>query len=82
MKKILLVDLFKGVAIINIIIVHSAQIYNLPDFVKSITNFGQMGCQMFFLMSITGSFAWFYLTKMAVIIMLNRLMKQLFWLTI
>ena len=48
MQKILLVDLFKGVAIIMIIIVHSAQIYNLPDFVKSITNFGQMGCQMFF----------------------------------
>lgn len=46
-----LVDIFKGIAIIMVILVHSAQTFELPKGINYILNFGQMGCQIFFLLS-------------------------------
>lgn len=50
-KRNPLVDIFKGIAIIMVIIVHSAQTFELPEGINYIPKFGQMGCQIFFLLS-------------------------------
>lgn len=50
-KRIPLVDIFKGFAMIMVVIVHAEQIIALPSGVDCIAKFGQMGCQIFFLMS-------------------------------
>lgn len=50
-RRIPLVDIFKGFAMIMVVIVHAEQIIALPSGVDCIAKFGQMGCQIFFLMS-------------------------------
>lgn len=50
-KRNPLVDIFKGIAIIMVILVHSAQTFELPGGINYIPRFGQMGCQIFFLLS-------------------------------
>ncbi len=46
-----LVTFFKGVAICMIIFVHSSQYFLLPAWAKKLPQFGQMGCQIFFVLS-------------------------------
>ena len=41
------IDLIRGIAIIMVFIVHYGQSFGTPE----ITEFGQMGCQLFFLVS-------------------------------
>lgn len=50
-QKINSINFCKGIAILMIIIVHSAQRFILPDWAKFITSFCQFGCQWFFLIS-------------------------------
>lgn len=50
MRKVV-VDYFKGAAILLIILVHSAQPFGLKGLLGDFACFGQMGCQIFFLMS-------------------------------
>ncbi|MBE6795950.1 MAG: acyltransferase [Ruminococcaceae bacterium] len=45
---------FKGVAIILVVLVHSVRYFDLPFYAKCVQNFGQMGCQIFFLISAFG----------------------------
>ena len=51
MKRNPLVDIFKGIAIMMVILVHSAQTFGLPEGVNYIPKLGQLGCQIFFLLS-------------------------------
>lgn len=46
-----IVDYFKGLSILLIIICHAVQVYELPACVEKFTSFGRMGCQIFFLLS-------------------------------
>lgn len=46
-----LVDIFKGIAIMMVVLVHSAQTFDLPKEVAYIPKLGQMGCQIFYLLS-------------------------------
>lgn len=50
-NKIFEVTFFKGIAILMIIFVHFAQIFNLPTFVSEFSKFFQMGCQIFLVLS-------------------------------
>lgn len=50
-EKLLVVDLLKGIAIIMVILVHIGQAFDLPRWLTLITGFGQMGCQIFFVIS-------------------------------
>ena len=50
-KKIKSIDLYKGIAIIFVIITHFAQLFNLPHIMDRLSRFGQMGCQIFFALS-------------------------------
>lgn len=45
------VDFFKGIAIMMVIFVHSAQPFPLPDWFSSVSSLGQLGCQIFFVLS-------------------------------
>jgi peptidoglycan/LPS O-acetylase OafA/YrhL len=45
------IDLCKGVAILMVILVHSAQPFKLPSPWAEVLAMGQMGCQMFFVLS-------------------------------
>lgn len=45
------VNIFRGIAMLMILIVHSVLEFELPLFIKEIAGFGQMGCQFFFLLS-------------------------------
>lgn len=49
--KLISVDFFKGIAIIMVIFVHSAQKFSLNGLLKLVPQFGQMGCQIFFVLS-------------------------------
>ena len=49
-----LVTFFKGVAIILVVLVHSHQKFMLTDTARLMPRFGQMGCQIFFLLSAFG----------------------------
>lgn len=42
---------YKGIAIMMVIMVHSAIRFDIPNSLSFITRFGQMGCQIFFVMS-------------------------------
>ena len=50
-KRIPLVDLFKGFAMICVVVVHAEQIIALPDCLDGLARFAQMGVQIFLLMS-------------------------------
>ena len=50
-RRIPLVDIFKGFAMIMVVIVHAEQIIGLPNGIDCFARFGQNGCQIFFLMS-------------------------------
>ncbi len=45
------IDFLKGLAILAVLLVHTAQKYHLPSSVKYVCSFGQYGCQMFFVIS-------------------------------
>ena len=45
------VDFLKGIAILAVIIVHIAQTFILPLIVSNIAKLGQLGCQLFFVIS-------------------------------
>lgn len=49
-----LTDFFKGIAIILVILVHSHQIFVLAAPYTAVQRFGQMGCQIFFVLSSFG----------------------------
>jgi len=49
-----LTDFFKGVAIILVILVHSHQAFDLSPMFNAVQRFGQMGCQIFFVLSSLG----------------------------
>ena len=49
--RLRLVDVFKGIAIMLIVFVHYSQYFNVGSFFEEISKFGQMGCQIFFLMN-------------------------------
>ena len=51
-KRIPLVDLFKGFAMICVVVVHAEQIIALPDCLDGLARFAQMGVQIFLLMSV------------------------------
>ena len=55
-EKIEYFAILRGVAIIAIIFTHIHQIFDLPAYVRISPRFGQMGCQVFFLIS--GFFAY------------------------
>jgi peptidoglycan/LPS O-acetylase OafA/YrhL len=42
---------YKGIAIMMVIMVHSAIRFDIPNSLSFITRFGQMGCQIFFVIS-------------------------------
>lgn len=44
-------DALKGVAILAVIAIHTSQSFNLPMLIGSITKMGQLGCQLFFVVS-------------------------------
>ena len=46
-----LIPFFKGIAILMIILVHSSQKVGLTDVQRLVPRFGQMGCQIFFVLS-------------------------------
>ncbi len=50
-ERVPLVDLFKGFAIIMVVMVHTEQMVPLPYKLDFLIKFGQMGCQIFFIMS-------------------------------
>lgn len=50
-SRITSVSFFKGVAIAMVVLVHYAQSFVLPDFLAKVAHFGQMGCQIFFVLS-------------------------------
>ena len=50
-KELWLVDFFKGIAILMVFLVHSAQRFELPAILTYIPRFSQMGCQIFFVLS-------------------------------
>ncbi len=45
------VTFFKGIAIFMVLFVHSTQRFALPVWLKMVGGFGQMGCQIFFVLS-------------------------------
>lgn len=49
-----LTDFFKGIAIILVILVHSHQKFDLDPMFNAVQRFGQMGCQIFFVLSSFG----------------------------
>lgn len=49
-----LTEFFKGIAILMVILVHSHQIFDLSAPYNTVQKFGQMGCQMFFVLSSFG----------------------------
>jgi hypothetical protein len=49
-----LTDFFKGIAIILVILVHSHQAFDLLPMFNAVQRFGQMGCQIFFVLSSLG----------------------------
>lgn len=49
-----LTEFFKGVAILMVILVHSHQMFDLSAPYNTVQKFGQMGCQMFFVLSSFG----------------------------
>lgn len=49
-----LTNFFKGIAIFMVILTHSHQMFNLPNVLRYIPRFGQMGCQIFFVLSAFG----------------------------
>ena len=59
-KKLVSIDILKGVAILVIILAHSTQLLPVSDKIRIITQYGQMGCQLFFLVSgFTLCLSWF-----------------------
>lgn len=50
-RRLKIIDYFKGVSIILIIVCHISQVFNLPHYVSAVTSLGQMGCQIFFVLS-------------------------------
>jgi len=50
-QKLDIVQFCKGIAIIMIILTHSHQMFDLPRSMQMFPMFGQMGCQMFFVLS-------------------------------
>ena len=51
MRRNLVVDYFKGIAILMVVLVHSEQTFELPEGINYIPRLGQLGCQIFFLLS-------------------------------
>ena len=50
-SRVISVSFFKGVAIAMVVLVHYAQSFVLPDPLVKVAHFGQMGCQIFFVLS-------------------------------
>ncbi len=50
-KRVWWVDFIKGVSMIMIVLCHAAQGFYLPKFAENAFKFGQMGVQIFFLLS-------------------------------
>ena len=50
-KSIESIDFFKGIAILLVLLVHSIQRFNVPFWVNVVPSLGQLGCQMFFVLS-------------------------------
>ncbi len=50
-KSIDSIDFFKGIAILLVVLVHSAQRFSIPFWTSVIPSIGQLGCQMFFVLS-------------------------------
>lgn len=50
-KSIDSIDFFKGIAILLVVLVHSIQRFTVPYFATIIPSLGQLGCQMFFVIS-------------------------------
>ena len=50
-EKLPQVDLFKGIAIFMIVLTHSAHPFSLPIWATWLPRFGQMGCQIFLVLS-------------------------------
>ena len=55
-KSIDSIDFFKGVAILLVVLVHSIQRFSVPYWVTVVPSIGQLGCQVFFVLS---SFSWY-----------------------
>lgn len=45
------IDEVKGIAILMVILVHTSQMYHIPTAIKKLCEFGQMGCQLFLVIS-------------------------------
>ena len=50
-KRLDSIDLLKGIAILMVIVVHTSQKYKLPAPIEQLCDFGQFGCQLFFVIS-------------------------------
>ncbi len=50
-KSIDSIDFFKGVAILLVVLVHSIQRFSVPYWVTVVPSIGQLGCQVFFVLS-------------------------------
>lgn len=50
-NRLEIIDYFKGLAIIMIIVCHLTQVFDIPSPLSSMSSFGRMGCQIFFLLS-------------------------------
>lgn len=50
-NRLEIIDYFKGLAIIMIIVCHITQVFDIPSPLSSMSSFGRMGCQIFFLLS-------------------------------
>lgn len=50
-KKLTSISYYKGIAITGVVLVHYAQLFEISNFLEKVTHFGQMGCQIFFVLS-------------------------------
>ena len=88
--KIEYFSVLRGIAILAVIITHIHQIFDLPDYMRVIPKFGQMGCQVFFLISGFFAFNPLYIyrergSKNAIIEYYKKRFKRIapgYWLTI
>lgn len=84
-SKIDEITFWKGVAILMIILTHSHQMFNLPYSMRMIPMFGQMGCQIFFVLSCFGLCLSYERRAPKYIEFLKRRIKSIsigYWLTI
>lgn len=79
------VAFWKGTAILMVILTHSHQMFNLPYSMRMIPMFGQMGCQLFFVLSCFGLCLSYERRSPKYFDFLRRRMKKIsigYWLTI